>query len=96
MHYYDFVLIEGAETACGIPINPDNWGEPVRHPHYGAYTYFDPDNKTEMTSYELDKIKCEGCLRFLKSGLYYCEIHGFIGGAEVTFDEKCDYCGRAV
>ncbi len=26
------------------------------------------------------------------NGKWFCKMHGFVEGVDVTFDEKCDYC----
>ena len=44
----------------------------------------------------LDRVTCPRCIEELKKTHYHCPEHGFIAGKEVTFDEKCDYCGSPV
>jgi len=43
----------------------------------------------------LDYITCPDCKKKYKDYLitmeYYCPVHGFLQGKEVTFEEKCDY-----
>ena len=44
----------------------------------------------------LNRVNCPDCLDIIKSKSYYCNIHGSLIGREVTFDEKCIYCGLDV
>lgn len=44
----------------------------------------------------LNSVNCPDCINILKMKLYHCNNHGFLLGKEVTFDEKCDYCGLSV
>jgi hypothetical protein len=39
---------------------------------------------------------CIKCSQEKKKLLYYCSVHGYVSGKEVTYDEKCDYCGNSV
>ena len=50
----------------------------------------------ESFTRDLKKVTCPRCVEKLKEKHYHCEQHGFIEGAEVTFDEKCAHCGRDV
>lgn len=42
------------------------------------------------------KPTCAECSRLYQQKRYYCTVHGFLSGKEVTFEEKCDYCGNSV
>ena len=39
-----------------------------------------------------NKVTCPRCIEIMKQTMWYCEIHGFINGEEVNFEETCDYC----
>lgn len=39
---------------------------------------------------------CAECSRIKQMLSHHCSVHGYLKGREVTFDEKCDYCGNAV
>jgi len=42
------------------------------------------------------KPTCAECSRLYQQKLYHCSVHGFLSGREVTYSEKCDYCGSSV
>jgi len=39
---------------------------------------------------------CAECSRLKQQSLYHCSVHGYLSGIEVTYDEKCAYCGNSV
>jgi rRNA maturation protein Nop10 len=47
-------------------------------------------------SRDVNEVTCPRCLEEMKKVMYFCNEHGFIDGIEVTYDEKCDYCGDDV
>jgi hypothetical protein len=42
------------------------------------------------------KPTCAECARLLQQMSHHCNIHGYLKGHEVTFNEKCIYCGNTV
>jgi hypothetical protein len=50
----------------------------------------------EAFTRDINKVTCPRCIEKLKEKHYYCEEHGFVVGADVTYDEKCAHCGRDV
>jgi hypothetical protein len=48
----------------------------------------------------LELITCPKCKEIAKQWLiktrYYCLVHGFLKREEVTFNERCTYCGQNV
>ena len=51
------------------------------------------DFKLRMTKTK-NRVTCRRCIREMKTVFWYCSEHGFIEDANVTFDEKCEMCGR--
>lgn len=41
-------------------------------------------------------VTCPRCIDDLKVKRYWCMDHGFLSDVDVTFDEKCDYCGNSI
>jgi hypothetical protein len=41
-----------------------------------------------------NNVTCPLCLEKLKEDNWFCEDHKFLDDIDVTFDEKCGYCGK--
>lgn len=86
------------KTMCGIKLEC-----PVKNiDPYDSKTIVDK-NGIIVTGFGLEnkfndypKPTCAECNRMLQQSLYHCSVHGFLDGIDVTFYEKCVYCGNSV
>ena len=45
---------------------------------------------------EKNIVTCPRCVDALREDDWYCPEHGFLPPEDVTFEERCDYCGEVV
>ena len=83
------------KTACGIWFDPHSVKEIKSKPDFGG-TDYSVEELGNLIGIDLEMIDCPDCITELKKQLYHCSTHGFVTFDDVTFDEKCDYCGESV
>lgn len=93
IHY----IYSNGETPCGLKINTHGKIDEIE-----SGLFMDLDGDLFFTGTitgkikTLDEVTCTKCIKELKKSVYHCEEHGFVESRYVTFDEKCDLCGRNV
>lgn len=95
IHFYHGPYQYESTTLCGIEIDC-----PVRNiDDYDDRTIVDK-NGIIVTGFgwhtDCPEPTCAECSRIKQMLSHHCSVHGYLKGREVTFDEKCDYCGNAV